>query len=96
MSNIQEDRVSIAVHKPPVEEKLFFLLSGVITSVPLTLFIASFTDSLCLVLPFFYAQICSIVLFTPFIEEFAKSFPLFCHLCSLINNYPFLYDVQIV
>lgn len=77
MCGFQEDRISISLHEPNVQEKLFFLLSGVIISVPFTLFIASFTDSLCLVLPLFYAQVCSIAIFTPFIEEFAKAYPLF-------------------
>ena len=30
-----------------------------------------------MVLPFFYANICSIAIFTPFVEEFAKAYPLF-------------------
>ena len=65
------------IHKPSFQEKLFFFLSGIITSVPITLFVNMFTDSLCVVLPIFYAQICSIAIFTPFIEEFAKAYPLF-------------------
>jgi RsiW-degrading membrane proteinase PrsW (M82 family) len=64
-------------HKPGFQEKIFFLISGIITSVPLTLFANLFTDSLCIGLPIFYAQICSIAIFTPFIEEFAKAYPLF-------------------
>ena len=77
MRNSQQNAVTIPVHKPDLQEKLFFLLSGIITSVPLTLFVASFTDSLCISLPFFFAQICSVAVFTPFVEEFAKVFPLF-------------------
>lgn len=77
MGTNQEKAVTIVVHNPDLQEKLFFLLSGIITSVPLTLFVASFTDSLCISLPVFYAQICSVAIFTPFVEEFAKVFPLF-------------------
>jgi hypothetical protein len=77
MAEFSKDKVSVPVHRPDLNEKLFFLLSGVITSVPLTLFVSNFTDSLCISLPLFYAQICSIVIFTPFVEEFAKAFPLF-------------------
>ena len=77
MANNQGKAVTIVVHRPDIQEKLFFLLSGIITSVPFTLFVASFTDSLCITLPMFYAQICSVAVFTPFIEEFAKAFPLF-------------------
>jgi RsiW-degrading membrane proteinase PrsW (M82 family) len=69
--------VLVPVHRLSLEEKLFFLISGVITSVPLTLFVGTFTDSLCIVLPMGYATICSVALFTPFVEEFAKAFPLF-------------------
>ena len=71
------DAISVSVHRPDLQEKLFFLLSGIITSVPLTLFVGTFTDSLCVALPIFYAQVCSIALFAPFVEEFAKVFPLF-------------------
>ena len=67
----------VSIHKPGLQEKMFFFFSGIVTSVPLTLFVNLFTDSLCVALPFFYAQICSIVIFTPFIEEFAKAYPLF-------------------
>ena len=68
---------SFSLHRPGLQEKLFFFISGILTSVPLTLFANGFTDSLCLSLPFLYAQICSIAIFTPFIEEFAKAYPLF-------------------
>lgn len=68
---------SFSGHRPDTNEKLFFFISGIVTSVPLTLFVNLFTDSLCVTLPIFYAQICSIAVFTPFIEEFAKAYPLF-------------------
>jgi hypothetical protein len=68
---------TFSVHRPGLQEKLFFFISGIVTSVPLTLFVNGFTDSLCVSLPFFYAQICSIAIFTPFVEEFAKAYPLF-------------------
>jgi len=75
--NISKGEKSFSVHRPDLQEKLFFLISGIVTSIPLTLFVNLFADSLCVTLPFFYAQICSIALFTPFIEEFAKAYPLF-------------------
>jgi len=71
------NEISVPAHRLSLEEKLFFLISGVITSVPLTLFVGSFTDSLCVVLPLTYATVCSVAIFTPFIEEFAKAYPLF-------------------
>jgi RsiW-degrading membrane proteinase PrsW (M82 family) len=72
-----QHRISVSVHRPSLKEKLFFFLSGILTSVPLTLFVGTFTDSLCISLPLFYSQICSIAIFTPFVEEFAKAYPLF-------------------
>lgn len=74
---MQNDKVIIQVHRPNLREKLFFFASGIITSVPLTLFVGTFTDSLCVVLPAFYASLCSVAIFTPFVEEFAKAYPLF-------------------
>lgn len=73
----KENHVIIRPHRPDIKEKLFFLISGIIVSVPLTLFFGTFADRLCVVLPVFYATICAVVIFTPFIEEFAKAFPLF-------------------
>ena len=86
MGTSQENVVSVSVHRPSLEEKLFFLLSGILTSVPLTLFVGSFTDSLCVVLPIFYAQVCSVAFFTPFVEEFSKAFPLFYRHCETTRS----------
>lgn len=72
-----EQKAIIPVHKPDLKEKIFFFISGILVSVPLTFFFYGFADLLCVTLPFFYAQLCSIVFFAPFIEEFAKVFPLF-------------------
>ena len=74
---VTEQKAIIHVHKPDIKEKIFFFLSGVLVSVPFTLFFFRFTDTLCVTLPFLFAQVCSIVIFAPFIEEFAKVFPLF-------------------
>jgi RsiW-degrading membrane proteinase PrsW (M82 family) len=70
-------QITISVHKPTTREKLFFFASGIISSVPLTLFIEQFGDNLLESLPEFYAILVSAVLFAPLIEEFAKAFPLF-------------------
>jgi RsiW-degrading membrane proteinase PrsW (M82 family) len=72
-----EQTAVVSVHKPNVKEKIFFFISGLLVSVPFTLFFSDFTDSLCDVLPMFFGQVCSIVIFAPFIEEFAKVFPLY-------------------
>jgi RsiW-degrading membrane proteinase PrsW (M82 family) len=73
----EPNKTMIPLHRPSLREKTFFFISGILTSVPLTLFVGTFTDSLCVALPIFYASICSVALFAPFIEEFAKAFPLF-------------------
>ncbi len=75
--NNGDNHVVIRPHRPDIKEKLFFLISGIIVSVPITLFFGTFAERLCVVLPIFYATICAVVIFTPFIEEFAKAFPLF-------------------
>ncbi|MDD2778160.1 MAG: PrsW family glutamic-type intramembrane protease [Methanocellales archaeon] len=67
----------IEPHKPDLREKLFFFISGFVISVPLTLYIGLFTDNLCAVLPKLYAEVCAVSIFAPFIEEFAKVYPLF-------------------
>ena len=40
-------------------------------------FFSDYSNSLCIVMPFLFAQLCSAVIFAPFIEEVAKVFPLF-------------------
>jgi RsiW-degrading membrane proteinase PrsW (M82 family) len=69
--------VTIPIHKPKVQEKLFFLVSGVIVSIPLTLFINIFSDYLLSFMSTLYASVLSTVLLAPFIEEFSKAYPLF-------------------
>jgi RsiW-degrading membrane proteinase PrsW (M82 family) len=46
-------------------------------SVPFTLFFSGFLNSLCVAVSLLLAQVCTLVLFAPFIEEVAKVFPLF-------------------
>ena len=72
-----EQKVAIGIHKPDIKEKLFFLGAGLLMSVPFTLFFSDFSNSLCVALPMIFAEVCSLVIFTPFIEEAAKVFPLF-------------------
>jgi RsiW-degrading membrane proteinase PrsW (M82 family) len=72
-----EQSVTVSVHKPDIKEKMFFLSSGLLMSVPFTLFFSDFSNSLCVALPLFFAQVCAVVIFAPFIEEVAKVFPLF-------------------
>jgi RsiW-degrading membrane proteinase PrsW (M82 family) len=72
-----QDKSIIPLHKPSLNELLFFFISGIISSVPLTLFVNNFADYLLVALPQFYATVLSVAIFAPFIEEFAKAFPLF-------------------
>ena len=72
-----EQKATISVHKPDIKEKIFFLGAGLLMSVPFTLFFADLSNVLCVALPLLFAQVCAIVIFTPFIEEVAKVFPLF-------------------
>ena len=72
-----QKEVVIKLHKPDASEMLFFLLCGVIISVPLTLFIYQYTDTLLIGLNTFTAALISRALFAPFIEEFSKAYPLF-------------------
>jgi hypothetical protein len=72
-----EQKATIPLHKPDIKEKIFFFLSGLLVSVPFTLFFSEFSNSLCVAMPLIFAQVCSSVIFAPFIEEVAKVFPLF-------------------
>jgi len=77
MATSQENKTIVPLHRPDSKEKLFFFISGIIISVPFALFIERFADSLCVVLPIFYAILCSTAIFAPLVEEFAKAYPLF-------------------
>ena len=70
------EKVVLSIHKPDLKEKIFFLLAGLLVSVPFTIFFSDFSNSLCDFMPILFAQLCSVVLLAPFIEEFAKVFPL--------------------
>ena len=72
-----KEKCAVEIHKPNVDEKLFFFLCGVITSVPLTLFFAQLASVFLSGMDAFLASLVSAAGFTPLIEEFAKAFPLF-------------------
>jgi len=76
MTVLRSGGVAVPVHKPSLSERLFFVLSGMVSSVPLTLFVSLFVDSLLGSLSLFYAVLLSAVIVAPFVEEFAKGFPL--------------------
>jgi RsiW-degrading membrane proteinase PrsW (M82 family) len=74
---MDKTEVAIKLHKPDAGEMLFFFLCGVIISTPLTLFVYQYTDSLLVGLNSFTITLISRAFFAPFIEEFAKAYPLF-------------------
>ena len=74
---MEKDEVVIKLHKPDPSEMIFFFLCGVLISIPLTLFINQYTDSLLVGLNPFTVALVSRAFFAPFIEEFAKAYPLF-------------------
>jgi len=74
---VNDNKIIIPLHKPGLKEKSFFLLSGIIVSIPITLFVNIFSSHLCFLLPVFYSEVCAVGIFAPFIEEFSKAYPLF-------------------
>lgn len=70
-------QIIIKPHKLGWRERIFFLISGIIVSIPITLFLSALGQSFYSFLPVFYIQVISIVVLAPFIEEFAKAYPLF-------------------
>ncbi len=75
---MKKAEVTIQLHKPSINELLFFLLSGVIVSVPLTLFIEqNLGVPLLTGLSSFDVTLITLAVFAPFVEEFSKVFPLF-------------------
>jgi hypothetical protein len=67
-------------HRPGLGEKLFFLASGIVVSIPIAFF---FEPSIAFLRHFFpnlqgfQAEILLVVVLAPMIEEFAKAYPLF-------------------
>ena len=77
MAAVPDAQMILALHKPDLREKIFFFISGIIISVPLTLFIDQFVESMSVVVPLFHATFFSTAVVAPFVEEFAKAYPLF-------------------
>lgn len=74
---MEKPRISIKMHRPSVNELMFFLLSGAIVSVPLTLFIDQYLAGPLLTgLPSMDIGVISVAVVAPFVEEFSKIFPL--------------------
>lgn len=77
MSEKKTEKIFIKPHKLGWRERIFFLLSGIIVSIPITLFLEALDQSFYSFLPMFITQFIAIVIFAPFIEEFSKAYPLF-------------------
>lgn len=71
------NNVVIKTHEPDLVEKLFFMYSGIIISVPFTFFFETLAGGLTTIMSKFNAQLWSIAIVAPIIEEFAKAYPLF-------------------
>jgi len=72
-----DNQIIIKPHKLGWKERTFFLISGIVVSIPITLFLSALGQSFYNFLPIFYIQVISVVLLAPFIEEFSKAYPLF-------------------
>ncbi len=72
-----EQKIVVHVHRPDWKEKLFFFASGLLVGVPFTVVFSQIIDVVYLAVPALVAQLGSVGITTPFIEEFAKVFPLF-------------------
>jgi RsiW-degrading membrane proteinase PrsW (M82 family) len=74
---MEKTRISIQMHRPEVNELMFFLLSGAIVSVPLTIFIDQYLAVPLLTgLSSVDIGVISVAVVAPFVEEFSKVFPL--------------------
>ncbi len=77
MSDKKTDMIFIKPHELGWRERIFFLLSGIVVSIPITLFLEALDQSFYSFLPMFMTTFLSVVIFAPFIEEFSKAYPLF-------------------
>ena len=69
MENEPPRQCIIPIHRPTQKELMFFFASGILVSIPFTLFFSQFYT--------FFPAALTVVVFAPFIEELAKVFPLF-------------------
>jgi len=77
MPATEDNRTLVPLHRPSLVEKLFFLFSGIVVSIPIAFFFEPTTGFLKNYFPGFEAEVLAIAVFAPIIEEFAKAYPLF-------------------
>jgi RsiW-degrading membrane proteinase PrsW (M82 family) len=75
---MSEEKIEVFRHKPSTGELFFFLISGFLLSVPMTVFFESTAQNVLLSdFSFHSASILLAVVVAPIMEEFAKIFPMF-------------------
>ena len=74
---MSKDTITIRLHRPSVKELSFFFISGALVSVPLTLLIEQFANPFLSGFSAFDVTILTVAVSAPFVEEFAKAYPLF-------------------
>jgi hypothetical protein len=67
---------TIKIHRPSIAELIFFFASGILVGVPMALIFELYASKVTVGPPILMSLLL-IVLYGPFIEEFAKIFPLF-------------------
>lgn len=65
-----------AIHGLDLKKKFFFFISGIIMSIPFTIYAKTLMNHLYVIMPIFYLKVFSTAVFSPFVEEFAKAYPL--------------------
>jgi RsiW-degrading membrane proteinase PrsW (M82 family) len=75
---LEKTKAIVQLHKPSTSELMFFLLSGAVVSVPMTLFIEqNFAGPFLMGLNTLDITLLTVAILAPIIEEFSKVFPLF-------------------
>jgi RsiW-degrading membrane proteinase PrsW (M82 family) len=79
MPSIESNETTILLHRPGLKERLFFLFSGIVVSIPIAFFFEPTAGFLKTFFDLSSQEVATlaIVIFAPFIEEFAKAYPLF-------------------
>lgn len=70
-------KITISVHNPDAKEQFFFFLSGIIISIPMSLFFEIFGNSIAPFTSQIFTALWATALIAPLVEEFAKAYPLF-------------------
>jgi RsiW-degrading membrane proteinase PrsW (M82 family) len=65
-----------AIHGLDLKKKSFFLLSGMIISIPFVFYMKTMFNRIILTMPMSHDRLISTAIFTPFLEELAKAYPL--------------------